>query len=147
VEYKYTLSPRVAAAGVSRRAEDRATVFTIAAEVRAEGLPAPLDCTVRDISPGGARLELDRVSARQPAKAVALPEHLTIYLCPTKLEFPGRLAWQDGRHFGVQFIRADDQAGEPESASEPVAGDALTEAAAETEPVDTPADPAHEPVS
>ena len=91
------------AASAKRRADERLSVYTIAARITAEGLSAPLPCTVRDISKSGARLELDREGIRRPLPNLRLPKRLTVYFCPSKTEVRCRLSWQDGRHFGVEF--------------------------------------------
>jgi hypothetical protein len=67
-----------------------------------EGESEPWLCTVRDLSQGGARLELDRV---KPARvSEQLPDHVTLYFCPDRTDAECRVAWRDGRHFGVQFL-------------------------------------------
>lgn len=91
------------AAAVKRRGEERASVYTIAALVTGQGLPAPLPCTVRDLSRSGARLEIERVGIRRAPRRVRLPQDLAVYFCPTRTEVECRLSWQDGNHFGVAF--------------------------------------------
>jgi hypothetical protein len=76
-------------------------VFTIAALLFLEGSVEPWPCTVRDLSRGGARLELDRT--RPPRMSEQLPEHVLLHFCPERTEVGCRVAWRDGRHFGVQF--------------------------------------------
>jgi hypothetical protein len=76
----------------------------VAALVLPGGDRAPLACTVRDISDAGARLELDRERLRSVAPEVELPEQFTVYFCPDQTEVRCRLAWRDGRHFGVAFL-------------------------------------------
>jgi hypothetical protein len=68
-----------------------------------QDLPAPLPCTVRDISKSGARLEIDRIGMRGRARHVRLPRNLTVHFCPSRSEVGCRLSWQDGNHFGVEF--------------------------------------------
>ncbi|MGE5511663.1 MAG: PilZ domain-containing protein [Bacteroidota bacterium] len=82
----------------------RRPVYTIAALVLASELPAPLSCAVRDLSDGGARLELDREGLRPSDDIVRIPDFIRLYFCPDRTEVDCRLAWQDGRHFGVQFL-------------------------------------------
>lgn len=84
------------------RDDSRMLVFTIAAMAFIEGQSAPWCCTVRDLSHGGARLELD--PARPPRVSEQLPDCITLYFCPDRTEVECRIAWRDGRHFGVQFI-------------------------------------------
>ena len=83
------------------RDDARMPIFTIAALVCLEGAPEPWPCTVRDLSRGGARLELDRTSPLRVSEQ--LPDELVLYFCPERTEVSCRLAWRDGRHFGVQF--------------------------------------------
>jgi hypothetical protein len=71
--------------------------------VTGQGLPAPLPCTVRDISRSGARLEIDRIRIRRAPRRVRLPQDLALYFCPSRSEVACRLSWQDGNHFGVEF--------------------------------------------
>jgi hypothetical protein len=89
-----------------RRRARRRPVFTCAALAFCDDLPAPLDCTVRDVSATGARLELDRVGLRKATVEVRLPDYCCLFFCPDRTEVDCRLAWQDGRHFGVQFLGA-----------------------------------------
>jgi hypothetical protein len=79
----------------------RIPVFTVAGLVFIEGEIEPWWCTVRDVSQGGARLELDR--AQPPRVSEQLPDHIILYFCPDRAEVPCRIAWRDGRHLGVQF--------------------------------------------
>jgi len=83
------------------RDDARVPVFTIAGMVFMEGLSEPWLCTVRDVSHGGARLELDR--SKPPRVSEQLPDYLILYLCPDRTEVQCRVAWRDGRHFGVQY--------------------------------------------
>jgi hypothetical protein len=100
---RYVFSESATAAAFERRKEPRRMVFNVAAEVRASELAAPLMCTVRDVSDSGARLEIDRDNPRA-AQDAALPEHVEIYFCTESRLIPCRVCWQDGRHFGVEFI-------------------------------------------
>lgn len=86
---------------VRPRDDARVFVFTAAAMVFVEDQGAPWSCTVRDISGGGARLELD--PAKPPRVSEQLPDRVTIYFCPEATDVECRIAWRDGRHFGVQF--------------------------------------------
>lgn len=88
------------------RSISRQPVYMVAAFVLPGGSSAPIACTVRDISGAGARLELDRERLRSVAPAVELPEQFTLYFCPDHTEVKCRLAWRDGRHFGVAFLEA-----------------------------------------
>ena len=90
------------AAEVTPRDDGRVPVFLIAALVFADGVAGPLACTVRNLSEGGARLELDRT--KPPIVSEQLPDQITIHLCPDRLDVDCRIAWRDGRHFGVQFL-------------------------------------------
>ncbi len=66
----------------------------------------PATCSVHDVSAGGARLEMDRLKSEPGLSAdeiedqveVQFPREGTVVLC--------RVAWRDGRHFGVKFIGA-----------------------------------------
>jgi PilZ domain len=86
------------------RDDARVLVFTIAALVSSEGSSTPWCCSVRDISHGGARLELDPV--KPPHLSEQLPDRVVLYFCPDRTEVECRVAWRDGRHFGVQFMGA-----------------------------------------
>lgn len=90
------------AAEVTLRDDGRVPVFLIAALVFADGVSAPWACTVRDLSDGGARLELDR--AKPPVVSEQLPDQIVVHLCPDRTDVDCRIAWRDGRHFGVQFL-------------------------------------------
>jgi hypothetical protein len=83
------------------RDDQRVPVFTMAAMVFVEGQGGPWGATVRDLSQGGARLELDH--CKPPRVSEQLPERVVLYLCPDRTEVECRVAWRDGRHFGVQF--------------------------------------------
>ena len=83
------------------RDDARVLVFTIAAMAFVEGSSTPWPCTVRDLSHGGARLELDRVKPLRVSEQ--LPDTIVLYICPDRTEVECRVAWRDGRHFGVQF--------------------------------------------
>ena len=84
------------------REDARVPVFTIAALVFISGQGTPWPCTVRDLSQGGARLELDRV--KPPRVSEQLPDEFTLYFCPDRTDVECKIAWRDGRHFGVQFL-------------------------------------------
>ena len=103
-----TRSRACAAATIERRRGcDRSSVYTVAAFITGKGLPLPLPCTVRDISETGARLEVDREGIRpRPRRELQLPDVVTIYLCPSQTGRTCRLSWQDGHHFGVEFVDA-----------------------------------------
>jgi hypothetical protein len=101
---KYLLNPvRPGAEAMRRRKKPRTHVFTIAALVSGVGLAEPLACTVRDISETGARLEVDR-DPRHREEIASLPECITVYLCPRETSVECRVTWQDGAHFGVEFL-------------------------------------------
>ena len=94
---------RESAAG--RRIENRKPVYDVDALVFAKDLATPLRCTIRDQSKSGARLELSRGRTVSVSPAY-VPERMTLYFCPDKTEVDCRLAWRDGRHFGVKFTSA-----------------------------------------
>jgi hypothetical protein len=83
------------------REDTRVPVFTVAALAFVAGRDEPWPCTVRDLSRGGARLEFDRTAP--PRRSEELPDHIILYFCPDRTEVQARVAWRDGRHFGVQF--------------------------------------------
>lgn len=56
-----------------------------------------LDCTIRDISVGGARLRLNGPTA--------LPDRFDIRMNGTGDKFPARLMWRRGNEVGVAFER------------------------------------------
>jgi hypothetical protein len=101
---RYVLSESATpAAAFDRRKEPRRMVFNVAAELRASELASPLMCTVRDVSDSGARLEIDRDNPRALQDS-PLPECVEVYFCTESKLLPSRVCWQDGRHFGVEFI-------------------------------------------
>jgi PilZ domain len=66
-----------------------------------------VDCIVRDLSDGGARLEL----ASEPM----LPREILL-VDPTGGTTPARIVWRSGRDIGLQFVspsRASGQAARP----------------------------------
>lgn len=92
-------------------------VFNVAADVRAPELPAPLVCTVRDLSESGARLEIDRDNGRKAQPETTLPERVEVYFCTEDKVMPGLVRWQDGRHFGVEFeVKTEDTESPPPAA-------------------------------
>lgn len=105
--HKLYVAPARSAAGPdgaseARPREDaRVPVFMIAALIFVAGNSAPWSCAVRDLSHGGARLELD--PTKPPFVSEQLPDHIVLYFCPDRAEVECRVAWRDGRHFGVQF--------------------------------------------
>jgi hypothetical protein len=114
METRYRLNPAPVRApnGVAQeidaaRSRDcpRTLVYTVAALVIADTLSEPLNCTLRDISETGARLELDRVGLK-PDTPTPLPQALTLYFCPDQRLADCQLVWQEGRHFGVRFVAA-----------------------------------------
>jgi hypothetical protein len=106
--HRFYAAPARSAAGlpdspseVLPRDDARVSVFTVAAMVFMEGLSEAWWCTVRDHSHGGARLELDR--SKPPRVSEQLPDQVILYFCPDRTEVQCRVAWRDGRHFGVQY--------------------------------------------
>ena len=83
------------------RDDARVLVLAAAALVSTEGEGEPWSCAVRDLSQGGARLELDPAVPSRVSDQ--LPDHILLYFCPERTEVECRIAWRDGRHFGVQF--------------------------------------------
>ena len=83
------------------RDDARVLVLAAAALVSSEAESEPWSCTVRDLSRGGARLEID--SSVPPRVSEQLPDSIRLYFCPDRTEVECRIAWRDGRHFGVQF--------------------------------------------
>jgi hypothetical protein len=105
---RFHAAPARSAAGLPDSPSDpwprddvRIPVFTVAGLVFVEGQSEPWWCTVRDVSHGGARLELDRT--RPPRVSEQLPDNVILYFCPDRAEVSCRIAWRDGRHLGVQF--------------------------------------------
>src|SRR5262245_8778451 len=90
-----------------RRREQRRMVFNVAAELRMPDT-APLACTVRDVSDSGARLEIDPSVGRRAQLEVTLPEKVDIYFCTESKLVPCHVRWQEGRHFGVEYIFPED---------------------------------------
>ncbi len=86
-----------------RRRDARKPLYAVDALVFGKDLKAPLRTMVRDISKSGARLELSR-GMKVSASPTFIPERMTVYFCPDKTEVECRLAWRDGRHFGVRFF-------------------------------------------
>ena len=54
-----------------------------------------MDCTIRDLSDGGARLEFGTV--------FELPHEFRLLVVATNLMIPAELAWQRGQAAGVRF--------------------------------------------
>lgn len=86
-----------------RRGETRKPVFAMEAMLFAKNLAEPVACMVRDLSKSGARLEVNR-GLRVSASPTYIPDRFSVYFCPDKTEVAARLAWRDGRHFGVRFL-------------------------------------------
>lgn len=86
-----------------RRIERRKPVFAVEVLLFAKDLATPVSCMVRDISKSGARLEVNR-GIKVSASPAYIPDRFTVYFCPDKTEVAGRMAWRDGRHFGVRFL-------------------------------------------
>ena len=86
-----------------RRSETRKPVFAVEALLFAKELGTPLACLLRDVSKSGARLEVNR-GMRVSASPTYIPDRFTLYFCPDKTEVAARIAWRDGRHFGVRFL-------------------------------------------
>jgi PilZ domain len=90
-------------ASVARLRDDaRVLVFTVAAMVCTGDQDASWCCAVRDLSQGGARLELDHAEPTRVSEQ--LPDNVFLHFCPDRTEVECRIAWRDGRHFGVQFM-------------------------------------------
>lgn len=64
--------------------------------IRTELLPAPLDCTILDISLGGARLGL--------AQDCRLPPEFTLVFQQTGIEHRVQVRWRNEGQLGVQFL-------------------------------------------
>jgi hypothetical protein len=59
--------------------------------------PLPgMDCTIRNMSAGGACLELER--------RIALPGHFSLMIKPECIRRSCRLVWQASTRAGVQFV-------------------------------------------
>ncbi len=56
-----------------------------------------IDCTMRDLSAGGARLRLNGPTG--------LPDQFDILMSCTGDKFPARLVWRRGNEVGVSFER------------------------------------------
>jgi PilZ domain len=56
-----------------------------------------LDCTIRDLSDGGARLEL--------AETVAIPEHFELSVPAKGLHHAGYVKWRTKTHIGIAFAK------------------------------------------
>jgi hypothetical protein len=83
------------------REDARVLVLAVEALVSGEADGAPWSCAVRDLSQGGARLELDPAVPSRLSEQ--LPDRVVLYFCPDRTQVECRMAWRDGRHFGVQF--------------------------------------------
>lgn len=106
IYYKSPRSPRADARATvdERRADRRSSEFLTAAYVIAEPPLRAISCLVRDLSSTGARLELERGMRARSKPATDLPSFVVLYLGPTKTEALCRIAWREGRHFGVKFL-------------------------------------------
>lgn len=56
---------------------------------------ASVNCTIRDLSPGGARLEFDGPTQ--------LPDDFRLRIASADLIIPATAAWQSGREAGIRF--------------------------------------------
>jgi hypothetical protein len=106
VYFKGPRSPRADARATAdeRRASRRSSEFMMAAYVIAEQPLRAISCLVRDVSSSGARLELERGMRAKSRGTTDLPSFVILYLGPSKTEARCRIAWREGRHFGVKFL-------------------------------------------
>lgn len=79
---------------MERRAERRVRVLKAGKLLVSEHVT--LDCTVRDISPGGARIELDG--------PYGLPPELLLRVVAADLTIPAAVIWQRRYEAGIRFV-------------------------------------------
>lgn len=55
-----------------------------------------IDCTVRNLSNGGACVEV--------ASPIGIPDEFTLVIAKDNMRKPCHVAWRQGRRLGVQFV-------------------------------------------
>jgi DNA mismatch repair protein MutH len=85
----------------SNRAEVRKRCFMAATITFNKGLTT-WECVVRNISEGGARIDIDR--------AVALPTHFELYIPIQQKRLQAELKWRSENEAGIQFRREEEEA-------------------------------------
>jgi hypothetical protein len=68
-----------------------------------------LDCTIRDLSDGGARLEL--------AETVAIPEHFELSVPAKGMRHAAYIKWRTKTHVGIAFAQPLSPPSEPSNLS------------------------------
>ena len=87
----------MASSGMNHRRSERMRVFMAARILFNQGM-MKVDCTIRNISDGGARLEV--------SDSVTLPEHFDLHIPQKNITRKVRLAWRNGDFCGVSYIDA-----------------------------------------
>ena len=77
----------------SRRASGRRKTYKEAKVVLHDR--STIDCILRNLSDGGARLEF--------SDAIALPETFDLLIVSTQMLVPARRIWERAAHVGIQF--------------------------------------------
>jgi hypothetical protein len=77
-----------------RRKAPRRRVLKEGKIVFADGLRV-LDCTIRDLSEGGAKLLI--------ANTVGLPDSFHLYEKSSRMLYPAKVAWRQANSVGVEF--------------------------------------------
>lgn len=89
------------------RRTDRTRTFIAARILFNKGL-MQVDCTVRNLSEGGAKLEVSH--------AVALPDEFDLHMPQRASTRRVRMCWRSADHCGVAFIDGGESAPQPQSA-------------------------------
>ena len=86
-----------ASSGTNHRRSERMRVFMAARILFNQGM-MKVDCTIRNISDGGAKLEV--------SDAVTLPEFFDLHIPQKNVTRKARLAWRHGDFCGVAYTDA-----------------------------------------
>ena len=84
------------------RRKSRKPEFMSEAFVPAKLGPA-VRCTVRDVSAGGARMEMEHLKSALERSADDIEDAVKAFFPREGTEVPCEIVWRDGRHFGVKF--------------------------------------------
>lgn len=90
--------------GTNHRRSERMRCFMAARILYNKGM-MKVDCTIRNTSDGGAKLEV--------SGSVTLPEHFDLHIPQRNVTRPVRLAWRQGDFCGVAYLDAPPTGAEP----------------------------------
>lgn len=110
---------------MDQRASERARTL-LAGRVIFNDRSSVIDCIVRDLSSGGARIAFDY--------PVSIPDRFELEIPRRNISTPVRITWSDAREHGVAFLTAEQAPAQKASADDPAsqrrhgpgAGDAMT---------------------